>query len=712
MSLSPRTLASICVAITLAVVASALTLALQVPVTGVSLAAPEDGSGGLLVIDTDDHASPGLAPGDRITAFLAGDERIPATPALLVEDPDAIVTFDEYNTFMTWQTRLATALGAGMLAVETGDGRKLPLSARQRHLGDLPLMFWLQVLFGVGGMLTGALVLAARPADTATRLYALTGLGFLIFAPAAAVYSTRELVLSGELFRPLSLANHFGALLFTASLTALVWRYPTSLRGLPVVALCYIAAFSAWVADIMQAGDSNTLSPTSVLLIFLLSFLFAAMQWWRTRQAPADRAALRWFLLSIYIATGLFAGAILVPTAIGVPAPASQGVMFGAFLIMYWGLALGITRYRLFQLERWWRDIWWWFVGGTAIVVVDIVLISTLALSDAMALSMSVAIVGWLYFPLRQWLWSRTSAPRSRPLAQWLPDVLPMLIETASGSAHEEHIRECWPAVVGAVFRPLAIEPGTGSPGAPAIRENGLALAIPDARDPTRHLLLRYPDAGSRLFTHDDLDTLSALLELFDLALDRLRARDTGARLERERIRRDIHDDLGARLLTLLHRSAPENQPLVREAIDDLRILVRALDFEDQPLREALDIWQAEARKRVESAGATLDWQGNDVPASVRLTARQSSNIMRIVREGISNALRHARPASILIRVNATSERLVIEIHNDGLVKPLADWADSRGRQITQGRAADLGGTAIWHTDTGGATLRVEIPLS
>ncbi|MFZ5757409.1 MAG: sensor histidine kinase [Pseudomonadota bacterium] len=713
--LSPRTSIAATVTLTLLVCALAIALALSAPGTGLSLVPAADATDGIgLEVTAAGGAAEtaGLKAGDRIVAFIAGNERVPARHELVVEDPDGIPGWPEYRAMMAAQTALAAALdNGGHLGVVLADGRELQLQATQRHPGDLPVMFWLQLLFGVGGALTGTLVLAARPADRATRLYFLTGIGFLIFAPAAAVYSTRELVLSGDVFRALSLANHFGALLFTASLTSLLWVYPVSPGRVPVVALCYLAALAAWLADVLQLGPDNTLSPTTVLLIFALSFVFAGRQWWRTRRAPAERAALRWFLLSIYLATGLFAGVILIPNALGVPPPASQGVMFGAFLIMYWGLALGVTRYRLFDIDSWWRAIWWWFLGGIAVVVLDIVLVSMLALSDALALSISVAVVGWLYFPVRQWLWARFGKPRARTLDQWLPDVLPLLIETRPGQTHEAQIRERWPGVLAAVFRPLETTVIAGTLATPEIRENGLALAIPDARNEQGHLLLRHADRGERLFNGNDLETLAALRELFDLALDRLRARDSGARIERERIRRDIHDDIGAKLLTLLHTSPEQNQPLVREALEDLRTLVRALEFDGVPLRDALDAWQAEARKRTEAAAISLQWQESDVAAEAGLNARQHANLARVVREAISNALRHARPTRLSVSIAQKDNRLQLHVTNDGTVKPVTDWAGGRGRQIMQGRIRELGGDIGWRVDNGECTLQVSVPL-
>lgn len=700
MTLSPRTLVGLSVALTLAVCTLAISLALSAPVTGLSFRATDNGA---LRLATDER---------RIVQMIAAGDAVAVDASLAMEEPDMLATYAEYNAFMATQDKLANALVEGRLEMQFDTGERVGLVAAQRHLPDLPLMFWLQLLFGVGGMLTGALVLAGRPEERAAQLYALTGLGYLIFAPAAAVYSTRELLLDGEVFRLLSVANHFGALLFTGSLTALLWSYPLQLARIPVVALVYVATAAAWIADTLQSTPELAQYHLSVLVIFALSFLFAFMQWWKTRHAPAERAALRWFLLSIYLATGLFAGVIIVPAALGVAPPASQGVMFGAFLLMYWGLALGIIRYRLFALEQWWRAIWWWFLGGVTVIAIDIALVSMLALPDALALSVAVALVGWLYFPLRQWLWTRIGKQRERTLAEWLPDVLPLLIETRPGGSSEAEIRERWPNLLSAVFRPLRTEPMHGALPAVEIREHGLALAVPDVRDPSRYLVLHHPDEGERLFTRNDVRTLAALRELFELALDRLRARDSGARLERERIRRDIHDDLGARLLTLLHTTPEDNRPVVREALDDLRLLVRALESDSTPLRDAVDGWQAEARKRAEAAGATLQWRSEALPEDAQLNARQQANLTRIMREAVSNALRHASPASIAVDLRMRGNMLVIEVRNDGTVMPLAQWRGGRGRQIMQGRAIELGGTLGWQVEGGQCLMNAQIPLA
>jgi hypothetical protein len=76
-------------------------------------------------------------------------------------------------------------------------------------------------------------------------------------------------------------------------------------------------------------------------------------------------------------------------------------------LLIYLGLAWG-CRYRLFNLDRWWFEALIWGLGGALVLLFDIALL-WLNASAGVALGTAVALAGWLYFPLRQWLWRRLS---------------------------------------------------------------------------------------------------------------------------------------------------------------------------------------------------------------------------------------------------------------------------------------------------------------
>src|SRR5690606_20790987 len=240
------------------------------------------------------------------------------------------------------------------------------------------------------------------------RLYAVTGAGFALAATTAAIYSTRGLALDAAWFRALSTANAFGTVIFAGALLGLLFNYPSPLRRWPVASVALGLALTLWALGALRAGDKQWVGPqTAVFVLFLPCFPVAYLQWRKHAGDPVNRAALQWFFLSIFSGTVLFAALVLAPPLFGLPPFAEQSSMLGVFLLMYAGIAAALTRYRLFDIERWWFNALLWFLGGAAIVALDAVLLVTLPMAGATATLVAVAVVGWLYFPARQWLWGR-----------------------------------------------------------------------------------------------------------------------------------------------------------------------------------------------------------------------------------------------------------------------------------------------------------------
>lgn len=696
---SPQLLLTCCTVVCLLIAGITIALALRAPWVGVEFQVIDDG----LEILGSSTASPNPnLPNFRVTDFIVENEVIPARAILFIEEPDLLPDYAAYNRFMRWQSQLTRAAQAQQLAVRADDGREILLKSAPRPITSLPPLFWLQLFFGISGALTGALVWSTRRHHIPAQLYALTGVGYLIFAPAAAIYSTRELMLDGELFRVLSLLNHFGALMFTASLTSLLWCYPTPIKRVGFIAVIYLLAFFFWVTDALQVF-SPTLFHFGVLGVFALSFIFAFVQWRRTRANPIDRAALRWFLLSIYLATGLFAAVIILPAALHLPQPASQGVMFGAFLLMYWGLALGIVHYRLFSLEQWWHAIMAWFLGGVCVLLLDIILIVSLALPNEIALCLAVALTGWLYFPLRQFLWDRFGYRQAPVIDDWLPEVLPLLMDGNDKRAWKISLQRVWHA--------LEVRQAPGALSAPEIVDDGLTLRVPDISSPSEiHFQIHCANNGQRLFNRRDFQSFFSLQKLGLLTLQIAAARDVGAELERQRIRRDIHDDLGAHLLTLLHTCPANLQPLVGELLQSTRALVQALNSHPVDSLTANDSWQSEVQHRCDAAGVTLEWDCQRGSLPQQLAARTHVNLTRILREAVSNALKHANPTTISVRLQAGQGVSEIVIIDDGATEA-SDWQEGNGCRIMQERALEIGGE-VKREIAQGCKLTITLPFT
>lgn len=172
---------------------------------------------------------------------------------------------------------------------------------------------------------------------------------------------------------------------------------------------------------------------------------------------------------------------------------------------------------------------------------------------------------------------------------------------------------------------------------------------------------------------------------------------------ERERIYADLHDDLGAKLLQLIHTASdPRQADLARAVLQDLRDVVTRSRGEPGTLGDVLADIRSEATQRLAAVKITLDWQEEDEIADPPLSQHQSLHLFRIVREAISNTIRHAGATRLRVRVDATNDRLTLELSDDGIGRGSA--GRGRGTHNMRERAKELDGNVTWRDATGHGT--------
>lgn len=655
--------------------------------------------GGAVVVDRVLSADAGdLRPGDRVIALVATDgRRLPLEAVDLTPEPDMAFThYSEMDAFFARQTERTALLAGDRVLLERADGSRVAVGvAASRPLDSLPPVFWFQLLCAIGGLLAGTSVWAFRQRDAAAVHYAVTGFGMLLFASAAAIYSTRELVIDGGLFRGLSALNQFGALLFCGGLIAVLCHYPTRL-GPPWVGALIVAAYALLgLAIPLRLADSvESLAHVPITLGYLSTYGLAALQWWRTRSDPLQRAALRAFLLAWLFGSGAFVAVMIVPAMAGIDNGAIQGYAFGFFLLIYAGIAAGVLRYRLFQLDRWWFGAWRLFFGGAAVIALDLLFIYVLRLDTRSSLLIALALAGWLYFPLRQWLWARLS----RRTAGGDPALIERVTRTLAGQDLSEP--DAWRALLQSQFAPLAVEADPIPVATDAITDNGLSVRVA-ARAARPGLRLRYPAAGTRLFRESDLRTLAELRALFDQILRYRGMLDAAVTRERNRVARDLHDDVGARLLTLSHRLPPEHAEQARQALAELRAVVHSMQAPRTSIGALLGQWRDEAEERCSAAGVDLRWAvEGDIP-ELDLGGGEALSLTRVLREALTNALRHATPADLGLGLRFAGSHLDVTLRHayDGAAPD--QWRASLGLHNLQGRLAQLGGHIAWTAGEG-----------
>ncbi len=684
-----------------------LELATATPWLGVSLAVEEQA---VIVakVHPDGPADGRLHEGDRIVALRSsGMDAESLGPGVLLEEPDMLPGYAEYNAFMAQQSRIHQRLSSRSVVVETATGA-VELTPAQRPVSSLPLVLWFQIACGLVAVLTGASVYIFKTDSAAARSYALTGISFMLITFSAAIYSGRELAVDGELFRLLSIINHLGAMLFSAGFLGLFWRYPEQLGRFPMPALLWLIFLLVWVFDTLQwLPNTDWGIRIPAILGLLLSGVFAFEQWRRSRQQPVARAALKWFLLSVYLGGVVFVLLIFVTVWLGLPPPLSQGYAFGVVTAMYLGVAVGITRYRLFDLDRWWFNVWLWMLAGALLVALDILFVYALQVTQNIALGLSLAVMGGLYLPLRQWLISRLLPGRSLRLEQ----VYPQLLHLGLVSGRTDDLQRAWQLLLQDSFDPLQLAETKHVVERVRISDDGLALEIPGvAGQPP--LRLGYHRGGRRLFGQDEAQLAQVLHDLAQRAVQDRHAYERGAQAERERIASDLHDDIGGRLLTLTHRARdPALVELARDALRDLRAVVVNLSMDRCRVDEAVADWLAEAELRCQAANVSLDWDDQGLGEQHWFSAHQRINLQRVLREALSNALRHAHSQRIEITVGADARQFSLRVRDHGRGLPEAQPAGGHGLANMQRRMTELSGSLeIRPTLGGGVTVTALLP--
>lgn len=638
------------------------------------------------------HLTADLPHGSTVSVLSTHDgSEISLRPQDLIEEPDFFDSYVEMNKFFDRQTAISAMLRNNKIRLHfidrAGAAGETELTPRLRPLTTLPMVFWFQLFCGFAGLLISLWVFALRPHDWGTRMFLATGISLALATTTAAIYSTRELAIPGETIRLLSGLNHMSTSMFGSALVALFLVYPRRLVRLRTLIVIPAVFMAWWVADVLQiAPDMDWGTRVPVMLEMLLAVIFGLVQWRKSQQHPLDRASLRWFALSALAGCSMFVLTVVVPNSLKLFEPLSQGYAFGFFLIMYIGIALGLGRYRLFDLDIWAYRVLLWVGGATLVVIMDAALIM-FGLGEATSLGLTLLLCGWLYFPLRQWLWQWIANHRTPDFDNLLPE----LSAIAFTASHDQQVR--WKALLQRIFDPLELVQNDTQDSDYGVREDGLGMHVPACGNLPEYLM-RHAGYGTRLFSTRDAEFTASLGHLLEQIMSGRTSYEQGVAQERLRIGRDLHDNIGARLLKLIHHlRGTANADIARDAMKDLRTAIAAMDSQPVPLLNALGDWRAEANSRCEAAGCQLHWQQPYKLPEVQLTPRTKAMLESVMRELVTNALKHATPDNIKIQVDADATQLQVSISNDGNIAEISTWKDGYGLRNIRGRMDELGGS-------------------
>ncbi|MES2974743.1 MAG: ATP-binding protein [Pseudomonadota bacterium] len=166
---------------------------------------------------------------------------------------------------------------------------------------------------------------------------------------------------------------------------------------------------------------------------------------------------------------------------------------------------------------------------------------------------------------------------------------------------------------------------------------------------------------------------------------------------ERERLLRDMHDGMGAQLMTALRgveRGALTPQQLaqsLQDGLDELRMLMDSTDM-GHYLPGALATWRNRWDARLAAAGVHLEWRIDDSLDRITLPSEVAMQIMRILQEAATNIVKHSHAQSMTLDASVRDGQLHIEVTDDGVgLPPEAVRPGARGLKNMHYRAQEIG---------------------
>ena len=214
------------------------------------------------------------------------------------------------------------------------------------------------------------------------------------------------------------------------------------------------------------------------------------------------------------------------------------------------------------------------------------------------------------------------------------------------------------------------------------------------------------------------------------------RARAAALARERTRLMRDLHDGLGGQLVSIVALSERGNGSAgigdaARAALKDLRLVIDSMDDIGGDLMLALGSWRERAMAQLRPHDIALDWRAvtaQGLPVHPELRPWHVIQIVRLLDEAVTNAVKHANARRITVRIETLAgadglDRGCITVEDDGKgFEITSDGAAAgaikaaRGLRNMRSRAARCGAelelsSCAQGTDQGNQGTRVRLTL-
>ena len=339
----------------------------------------------------------------------------------------------------------------------------------------------------------------------------------------------------------------------------------------------------------------------------------------------------------------------------------------------------------------------------TVAISLDVLYGAMFSLNDFSSVTLSLASSVGLYIGARHWILNPLLGSSTLTTEQMFEHLYRI---ARAAEAAPQRSAELLAQLLQVLFEPLKVDLMEHRSLRTCVTADGSSMLVPVpplGTDDSPHdtptyvsVRVRFAQRGRHLFTAEDARLTDRIVEQFRRAVHFDKAVEQGRREERHRLAQDLHDDIGARLLTLMYKAeSPEMEEYARHTLQDLKTLTRGLAASNHRLSHACVEWKSDLAHRLSAAHIDLKWSVA-FDDDILLTVVQWSALTRILRELVSNAIAHAQACQLDIDVRLERDHMDLTVTDDGVGRSPQTWSHGLGLGGVRKRVKQLGGDVEW----------------
>jgi len=639
--------------------------------------------------------------GQALIGIVGGDVSVAVADALALQRSSRwLVSDSERARHRAMHEQISAALSQQHVKLFFSDGDMVELTLPHRGFASLGGMFWLLSALALALYLVAMVVLLAKP-TARNLLYAVMSLcqtGNLAFI---AVESTLQLALPKpfpQLDMPMRMAFD---LITAAAMINATCLHPRRLPGAGWIAAAAWAAVGALIVLLAQ-GELSQPWWWSQGSVSVLGALAIGLLTWSYHIEPHPYAMVlrrfgvvaigTWVLLTFALAAAEHA-----------PGVQHNIASIGSMIWYVFLASLLLLVPFLSKSQQIMREFSLLAAISTVATSLDLLFVAVFSFGQFASLTLSLFLSLGVYAGARQWILNQLLGNSMITTERMFEQLYRIAREV---EAHPERTPKLLSQLLRELFEPLEVVVIPRESSAIRVVADGSAMMLPvpqlngegaaDAVDPSRSIVLRFAHRGRRLFTSEDARLADRIVEQLRRAVAFDKAVEQGRSEERARLAQDLHDDIGARLLTLMYKAqSPEMEEYVRHTLQDLKTLTRGLAASNHRLSHAAAEWKADLTQRLTAAHVELGWNAA-FDEDVLLSVVQWSALTRVLRELVSNIIAHSRAQRVEVDFLLEGDRLDLSVVDDGVGRNPRAWSHGLGLGGVRKRVKQLGGEVEW----------------